>query len=454
MGRLKKLTDEERATNKKAFRILYFERKRLETIKATNDTRRCAYCGKDHGINSFRNKNDLTPKLVCRSCILTYDFCDVVEKLAIKNEAGCILWPENDRTSDYYHALRRRLFSSEENKKEYLHMGCDSRCLNDAHVFRYRSGFPPLWYRLGVSKEFDINNPNEAEKELLKTYLKSKVSIDENSCWKSGDWLKDGTIRIGDTIFDSKKLFYEIFTGKIAQSKREQMIAHRCASINCVNPEHLELFVSKYHDIPFWARFGLKKPDDKFGYCQNEECMSFGVSLETKELHSFNLKNGRLFKIVCRECLDDENSLFKKIARISTRDTEQLGKLDREFVKNTIMKYKTCCYCNRGCDQIPYLANSIHKSKFQIEHIIPIMGSEQFGTNNNSNLELACWECNINKGNKSICNWRNKLEFWITKNKNINKLQFYKSILVNLSSSNAIVNDEFVARHMRNKINE
>lgn len=182
MGRPKKLTDEERITNKKAFRSMYFEKKRLEIINATSDIRRCAYCEKDYGINSFRNKNDLKPNLVCRSCILTYDFCNIVEKLAIKNEAGCILWPENDRTSDYYYAL--------------------------------------------------------------------------------------------------------------------------------------------------------------------------------------------------------------------------------------------------------------------------------IGTNNNSNLELACWECNINKGNKSICNWRNKLEFWITKNKNINKLQLYKSILVNLSNNNTIVNDEFVARHMRNKTNE
>lgn len=449
MGRfLRTLTDEQGILNRIVTLEKHAEKKRLAFVGITKC---CPYCEKSRSLDAFKIKHTDRLSLICRSCNMMCDVRHIVEKLAIVTDNGCLLWPEQGRDPDFYCKIRRNLFESTDNTGEYMHTRCDKRCLNESHIFRYNSGNPPLWYRIGLDRDIDFNNLSEKENLAIRTYLKSKVLIDDNLCWKIGGEKRSSTFMIDESVFVSKKLFFEVFNYKIENYRA--VIAHKCSIDNCVNPDHLELF-KPYPDIPFWAKHKFKKPDYGFEYCQNVECLKFGSLLSHKFLCDFNYKNGKLYKVVCLECFSNPDASFKRVVIKNHRTYGEIGKLDRKFVKNIIKKYTTCCYCGRDSKEIPSFPGMPNRVTLHVDHIIPVNGLNERGTNDNSNLEYSCYQCNGSKSARKIQSWIDKLNLWLSTEKIQSKVEHYKLILIELSKPGAVVDGKFIARHMRNKINE
>jgi len=79
----------------------------------------------------------------------------------------------------------------------------------------------------------------------------------------------------------------------------------------------------------------------------------------------------------CKECHRVRNQKYYKAANLKNRF---------EFLKKFNF---TCQYCGRKAPEV----------QFHIDHIFP---TSKGGTSESKNLTLACDECNIGKGNKTL----------------------------------------------------
>lgn len=212
----------------------------------------CLKCNENKEKSSFVKKSGAKPSVVCFSCWKKFSTENIVNAACTKDESNCILWPDHDRSSDYYNDLRRRLVK---NKKEYIHVRCNKACMNSEHFFCFKTNSAPYWFKYGLNYEINFSKPSERESVVLQSILMDRV-IRKNDCWIFGESSsKKSNIKIGDNVFNSKRIYYETFNSKIDQSIFS--ISSACGDINCVSPDHMTLFLGRSY--PVWARKNLKK---------------------------------------------------------------------------------------------------------------------------------------------------------------------------------------------------
>lgn len=127
-----------------------------------------------------------------------------------------------------------------------------------------------------------------------------------------------------------------------------------------------------------------------------------------RELHIENFHKG---KARCRECRKTENALFylESINKEGGRDRwksywltgyrNRTAKKPKRIRRVRVVKlrpmrlrFRVLNRCNFAC---VYCGRKSVEAKLQIDHVIP---KSKGGTNEESNLVAACWECNIGKG--------------------------------------------------------
>lgn len=435
---------------------------------------KCLFCNIEKEENYFKSANGGKPNVVCIKCTKSNSRKSIAEKIVINPGNGCLLWPEAGRGADYYNQIRRNLYGDPKSELKYLHVNCNEACLNNDHIFRFKTNSAPYWFRFGLKKEIDFNNISDSEMAILKKHILSQSEISTNGCWLFGSPRKKNSMCFDTYHIDSKKLSYEVFYGKITYNRFS--ISKKCGTVNCINPEHLELI--KNSSKSFWSRNLLKKPESGFGYCHNTSCDEFGIQISLnliKEIKGMGLcqkcfdtksERAKTMKaeydlIYCEENNEKIKARTKKWSKTEAGRLSQLSsshnrrrkgveRIDKSFVSNIVKNYNTCCYCDRTEAEIP--DNSELSTKFEIEHIIPIMGKEEIGDHSNSNLEYACWQCNSSKKNNQTADWLKKLEKKVlVADKNKDRKALYELIIKNLSKPGNFIGDKFIARHMRNK---
>lgn len=431
---------------------------------------RCLKCDELKKESSFVKKYGSKPFSICFSCKSKFPIDEITNSVCIKNEHDCLLWPDKGRTDDYYNNIRRML-SSECGK--YIHVRCQKECVNKQHFFYFESNCKPYWFRYGLNSEINFDKPSEEEIVALKSILMDRVSFNDE-CWLFGDAKsKKAFIKLGNKSFSSKKIYYETFNSKITE--KMFAISASCGQINCVAPKHLSLFEGR--KIPFWARKNLKKPEPETGYCQNSGCANYSVLLAEKELRKhrdiylcnqcFNVISPELKKKKAqydveyseknREIIRERYKVWAKtdagknsqIASSHNRRDKSLRKVNKQFVNDLLSEYNSCCYCNRSENEITIHPSGI--SKFHLEHIIPILSKKERGTNDSSNLEIACWQCNSMKKNLLPKDWLALLLRKIKFCKNQERINLYNKIIKTLSEESNFDGIKFIPRHIRNK---
>lgn len=109
-------------------------------------------------------------------------------------------------------------------------------------------------------------------------------------------------------------------------------------------------------------------------------------------------------------------------------------------------KYKNCCYCGRPDEEIPDRPKT-KRIKLELEHIVPVACG---GTNQTSNLEIACWQCNSLKQNILLDEWIRKIIELEKFTDNKSDAEYYRLIIRSTFDKNIITNGNFLPRHMRN----
>lgn len=435
--------------------------------------KKCLFCDLKKEENYFKSIVGGKPNVVCIKCTKNNSKKSIVDKIVMKNANGCLLWPEADRGADYYNETRRNLYGDPKSELKYLHVNCNEACLNNEHIFRFKTNSTPYWFRLGLRQKIDFDNITLVETDALKKYILNQSTVNSDECWLFGTQKKKNPVRFDEHSIDSKKLSYEIFNGRITDNGFS--IIRKCGTINCVNPAHLQLV--RNSGKSFWSRNLLKKPDIGFWYCENTSCDEFGTQISLDLIKAirgtklcgkcFDLKSATSKKSkaeydlkYCEQNSDKIKTRIKAWSKTESGKSSQIasshkrrrkgsGSFDKEII-NILKKNKTCCYCDRPEDKVSPRQNE--KSLFEIEHITPICGKGQSGDHNNENLEYACWECNSSKKNNRVFDWIEKLKKRVlVADKNENRKALYQLIIVNLSKPNNFVDGKFIARHMRIK---
>jgi 5-methylcytosine-specific restriction endonuclease McrA len=439
-------------------------------INMTKDDKiACLKCHESKYIKSFVKKDSTDPSIVCFSCWKKFQIKDIINDVSIKTNSGCLLWPDKDRTNDYYNTIRRKLSKKHE---KCIHVRCNHNCLNVDHFFYFNSNSAPYWFKYGLNSNINFENPSGKELLSIKDILYEKV-FEDKDCWVVGNSSKKkSNIRIGDAYFSKKKIYYEVFVSKI---KTEYFsISSSCGNINCVSPKHMILFDGR--SFPYWARKNLKMPEPGMGYCQSDICDKYSVQISQNLLKKYNKK------VLCNTCFNTMSAFLKKKKseydiiysennrqKIKTRYTlwskthsaklsqiissqnrrdKSLRKVDKKFLSKLIEKYNSCCYCGR--DEYEIANHPCGTSKFHLEHVVPILCKKEIGTNNTDNLELACWECNLMKKNKYPRDWLSVILKRIMLSPESEKIELYKKISATLSEEKNYKDNKFIPRHMRN----
>jgi 5-methylcytosine-specific restriction endonuclease McrA len=431
---------------------------------------KCLKCNENKEEKSFLKKKGAVPSSVCFTCWKKFSAEEIIKNVSIEDESGCLLWPDQNRDSDYYNSIRRNL---SEKEGKYIHVRCNKACMNSNHFFYFETNSTPYWFRYGLDGDINFSSPSEKELLCLKQILTDRAALD-GDCWIfSNSSNKKTTLKIGDSSFSSKKIYYEVFSSKI---KSEYFsISASCGNINCVSPNHMVLFNGR--SFPFWARKNLKRPEQGMGYCQSVECEKYSIQIPE------NLLNKHREKLLCKTCFNLTDSNLKKkkseydiryseenrekiknryevwskteSARLSqilssqNRRDKSLRKVNRVFLSELIKKYNSCCYCGRLEKDIQ--DHPCGASKLHLEHIVPILSKKENGTNDPENLDLACWQCNSMKKNLLPKDWLATLTKRIESVKESNRLDLYKRIITTLSEDSNYRDNKFVPRHMRNK---
>lgn len=427
----------------------------------------CLKCKQNKDEKSFIKKMG-PPSVVCFSCWKKFSTESIINSIAIKTKSECLLWPDKYRNSDYYNNIRRNL--SNKNGK-YIHVRCDRSCMNKEHFFYFETNSVPYWFKHGLDGAINLNNPSEKELASLKDILAERVSI-SGDCWIFGNALtKKAIIKIGDISFSSKKMYYEVFNSKI--NSEYFSISASCGHINCVSPKHMVLFEGR--SFPFWARKNLKMPESGMGYCQSCDCKQYSVQIPVLSLYKhrgkflcevcFNLidsnlkkkkseydllyseKNREKIKNTYHAWSKTQSAKLSKILSSQNRRDKSLRKIDKLFLSELIKKYNSCCYCDRAEEEIP--DHPRKTAKFHLEHIVPVLGKKERGTNERENLDLACWQCNLMKKNLLPKDWLAVLLKRIESSSDPNRLQLYERIAATLSEHKNYKDNKFIPRHMR-----
>lgn len=183
-----------------------------------------------------------------------------------------------------------------------------------------------------------------------------------------------------------------------------------------------------------------------------EGCFSFITTESRAKKSEYDLKYVEENRERIKERLEfwsktDSGKLSKKLSSQNRRD-RGLRKINKPFLFKLLMEYKTCCYCERGVDDIPEHPNGT--SKLHLEHIIPISTKEKQESNDPDNLEIACWECNSMKRASTPIEWRSKIQKKILSCKDPGRLLQYEKIIKILFEESNYKNNNFYPRHMRN----
>lgn len=429
----------------------------------------CLKCNENKEKSSFIKKSGAIPSVVCFSCWKKFLTPNIVESVCLISEGGCLLWPDQDRDSSYYNEIRRRLVKD---KEEYIHVRCNRACMNSDHFFYFKTNSTPYWFKYGLDYEIDFSKPSDKEIAVLKSILMDRI-IRKDDCWIFGESSsKKSNIKIGDNVFNSKKIYYETFNSKIIQPIFS--ISSACGNINCVFPDHMILFLGRA--APVWARKNLKKPDEGMWYCEAESCKNPRVQISNLQLKKYR---GRQLCESCFGFIEAESKAKKseydlryveenrekikerfeswsktdsgklsKILNSQNRRDKGLRKINKPFLSRLLAEYKSCCYCERSIGDIPEHPKGT--SKLHLEHIIPISSKESIGSNDSANLEIACWECNSMKRGSTPIEWRSKIQKKIGSCKDPSRLLLYEKIIKILFEESNYKNNNFYPRHMRN----
>lgn len=428
----------------------------------------CLSCKTNKEELSFKKRRESRASAVCFACYKKYPIDIIINKVCVKNEKQCLLWPDEKRSEDYYNSIRKKIAK---NNNQYVHVRCDNRCLNSSHFYYFKTNSVPYWFKYNLEGDINFLSPSEIEKVAIKEILLDKLTY-KDECWVFGDASsKKANVRIGKHTFSSKKIYYEVFVERI--NSKYFSISPSCGNKNCVSPNHLELFLGRSQ--PFWAKKTLRKPDDGMSYCQNESCSHYAVQLpkiSIKKNGGVSLCNVCHYNITSklknkkaaydREYSEKNHDKIKKrieawsktssgkISQLTSsqnRRDKGLRKIDKSDISYLLETYNSCCYCGRPEEEIS--ENTSKNSKLHIEHIIPILSKKQMGTNELSNLEIACWQCNSMKKNLSPKDWLNVISKRLRSCSNQDRVNLYNRIIENLSNEDFFQNDNFIPRHMR-----
>lgn len=426
----------------------------------------CLKCNENKEKSSFVKKSGAKPSVVCFSCWKKFLTPNIVESVCLMSEGSCLLWPDQDRDNGYYNEIRRRLVKS---KEEYIHVRCNKACMNSEHFFYFKTNSTPYWFKYGLNYKINFSKPSGKEIMVLKSILMDRI-IRKNDCWIFGESSsKKSNIKIGDNVFNSKRIYYETFNSKISQPIFS--ISSACGDISCISPEHMTLFLGRA--TPVWARKNLKKPDEGMWYCEAgscnnprvqtsnlllkkhrgrqlcENCFSFAVTESKAKKSEYDLgyteENKERIKERFKSWSKTDSGKLSKILSSQNRRDRGLRKINRPFLSGLLVEYKSCCYCERCVDDIPEHPNST--SKLHLEHVIPISAK---GSNDSANLEIACWECNSMKRGSTPIEWRSKIQKKIASCKDHGRLVLYEKIIKILFEESSYENNKFLPRHMRN----
>jgi hypothetical protein len=343
--------------------------------------------------------------------------------------------------------------------------------MNIEHFFYFNSSSAPYWFNYGLNSDIDFLQPSEKERIAIKSILMDRVVL-SGECWLfANSSSKKANLKISNLSFSSKKIYYETFNQKI--ESKYFSISASCGNINCVAPTHLTLFLGRSY--PFWARKNLRKPKDGMGYCQNIQCKKYSEEIPCSILRQYR----NVF--LCDFCFKERDSRIKdnkseydiryseqnrekikkryknwlitksgKISIISSSQNRRdygLRKINKDFISKLIDEYNSCCYCGRIQKEISNHPAGI--AKLNIEHIIPILGKEERGNNNDDNIEIACWECNSMKKNLSINRWLNNIKKRMSFTFDQTRTDCYEKIIETLSEEKFYIDGKFIPRHMR-----
>jgi 5-methylcytosine-specific restriction endonuclease McrA len=431
---------------------------------------KCLKCNKNKEEKSFVKKKGVLPSIVCFSCWTNYSPEEIIDSVAIKMESECLIWPDQSRDDDYYNSIRRNI---SQKKEKYIHIRCSKFCLNKEHFFYFDTNSTPYWFRYGLDGNINFDNLSEKELLILKQILIDRVSVDED-CWFFGiSSNKKSYLKIGDKSFSSKKIYYEVFNSKI--NSEHFSISSSCGNVNCVSPKHMVLFNGR--SFPYWARKNLKRPEPGMGYCQSLKCEKYSIQI------SENLLNKHREVPLCEACFKlielelkkkkseydikyseenrekikkryeiwskTESAKLSQILSSQNRRDKSLRKVDRLFLFELLKKYNSCCYCGRSEKEVKN--HPCGTSKLHLEHIVPVLGKKERGTNDHENLEIACWQCNSMKKNLLPKDWLESLQKRIKSSSDSSRLDLYKRIITTLSEVINYKDDKFIPRHIRNK---